>query len=180
MLNISDCKKCALHKNRHQVVVGEGNYEANIVLVGECPGPDEDKQGKPFIGRSGRLLRDILYSLGVEQGDIYITNIVKCFPYNSLNPSPEHIKACSEYLEQQLREINPKLIVTLGRHSSEYFIGKSIKITKESGKMRTFEGKPNLLPILHPSYVLRGNMKPADYAMAFLPMLGYCNGNENR
>lgn len=178
MLDLSQCKGCNLWKTRTQVVVGEGNPHADIVFVGECPGPDEDKQGRPFIGRAGQLLRGILDDLGVDTGLVYITNLVKCYPFHSLNPSGEHIIACAEYMGAQLQSIQPKLIVTLGRHSSEYFIGRYIKITKESGKIRPHDNQPgvSVLPIVHPSYVLRGNRKPEDYVLDFLPMLEFYHG----
>lgn len=168
MLN---CTKCILHKTRKNVVPGAGNKSSNIMIIGECPGPEEDKAGKPFVGKAGKLLNKVLDSIGVDRERLFITNIVKCFPFHSLNPSPEHIQKCAPYLHKQIEEINPKLIVSLGRHSSQYFLGR-LSITRESGKIRPLKSI-HILPIVHPSYVLRGNMSVGDYAIDFIPMLGF-------
>jgi len=149
------------------------------VLVGECPGPDENKAGKPFIGRAGKTLRHILDSIGIDTDKIYITNIVKCFPYTkenpTLNPTKEQVQTCSPYLEQRLKLIEPKLVVTLGRFSSEYFLG-ALKITKETGKLRKINRPYHILPVVHPSYVVRGNKTINDYVLELLPMLEFYNG----
>jgi DNA polymerase len=148
-----DCSLCSSHLTRTNVVVGSGDINSKILLVGECPGPDEDKDGVPFVGRSGKILRDSLFLLGIDTDKIYITNLVKCLPSNSLNPKEENITACSPYLLKQVECMDPQLIVTIGRLSTEFFLGK-IKITQESGVLRKVGGK-NILPILHPSYILR-------------------------
>ena len=168
MLN---CTKCELHKTRTKVVVGVGNSNANVVLVGECPGPEEDKVGIPFIGKAGKLLRSVLDSIGVSTENVFITNIVKCFPYKSLNPDTEHVEACAPYLDNQLSEIQPNLIVSLGRYSSQYFLGK-ISITRETGKVRLV-GDRYILPVVHPSYVMRGNKTLGQYAIELIPMLEF-------
>jgi len=179
VLNISGCTLCELHKNRTQVVEGEGPKTAPIMIVGECPGPDEDKAGRPFIGRAGALLRDVLDSIGVDVSNVYITNIVKCFPFHSLNPSIGHIQTCSPFLGMQIEAISPKLIVSLGRISSEFILNRKIKITLCSGQLvadgyTTRDGGTiPVLPVLHPSFVLRGNMSPGAYSLYFLPMLGF-------
>jgi DNA polymerase len=165
---VSSCTKCSLHETRKQVVVGDGNPNSKILLVGECPGPEEDKAGIPFVGKAGKILRDTLYSLGLTVNDLYITNIVKCYPFHSLNPSPEHIKACSPYLDNQIEGMKPNLIVTIGRISSEYFLGP-IKITKENGILR-IQDNMNILPVVHPSYLLRNGATVkmlAEYMIVF-------------
>lgn len=170
-----DCKKCELHKTRKNVVIGEGNPESNVMLVGECPGPDEDRAGRPFVGRAGKLLRRVLDSLGVDDEDIYITNIVKCFPFYSLNPSPQHISACSPYLATQIQQNRPELVVSLGRYSTAFMTSRKlnqVKITKESGQVIRGDSY-DILPILHPSYVLRGNMGEGMYGLHFLEVLSY-------
>lgn len=173
---ILECKKCSLHKTRTKVVPGEGNTNSNIVLIGECPGPDEDKVGRPFIGRAGKLLRSILESMEIDTDKIYITNIVRCFPYSSLNPSKEHIDICSSYLSKQLELMKPKLIVSLGKHSSQFFLGE-IKITKETGRIRRLSNSnTHILPVVHPSYVMRGYKKVENYVLELMPILEFYNG----
>ena len=113
---------CALKKTATQAVPGEGNANADIMLIGEAPGKNEDLQGKPFVGAAGKFLSEMLATIGLRREDIYITNIVKYRPPNNRDPLPEEVAACETWLHGQIKIIRPKVIVTLGRHAMEYFI----------------------------------------------------------
>ena len=121
---ISICKKCGLWKNRKNPVPGEGDLNAPIVFIGEAPGRWEDMESKPFVGSAGELLNRILRKAGLSRGSIYITNLVKCRPPGNRDPHISEIESCSPYLDQQLDIIKPKIILTLGRHSTSYMFSK--------------------------------------------------------
>ncbi len=145
-----------------QLVFGTGNANADIVCIGEAPGKHEDLQGKPFVGAAGKFLNEMLVSIGLEREDIYITNIVKYRPPNNRDPLPEEKKAFWPYLVRQLDIIQPKLVVTLGRHSMEYFLPEA-KISAIHGQPKriTFgENKVVILPLFHPAAALyNGGMR---------------------
>ncbi len=119
---VRSCTKCRLHETRTQAVPGEGSPETEVVFVGEGPGYNEDRQGRPFVGRAGALLGKFLGSLGWRREDVFITNIVKCRPPENRDPEPDEIAACAPYLRRQLEILDPALVVTLGRHSLGRFM----------------------------------------------------------
>jgi len=119
---IRKCTKCELWKNRKNAVPGEGSPDAEIMFIGEAPGYHEDLQGRPFVGAAGKFLTQLIESIGLRREDVYITNVVKCRPPNNRDPLPEEISICSRYLEEQIEIISPKIIVTLGRHSTLYIL----------------------------------------------------------
>ncbi len=118
------CTKCKLYLTRKNAVPGEGNPNAQIMLIGEAPGANEDEEGKPFVGAAGKLLTELLSSIGLSRKDVFITNLVKCRPPNNRDPEEDEILACSPYLDEQIKIIKPKIIVTLGKHSTTYILGK--------------------------------------------------------
>jgi DNA polymerase len=137
------------------IVFGEGNPNADLLFIGEAPGKEEDKQARPFVGRSGRLLNRALELSGLNREDVYITNIVKCRPPNNRTPYPEEIKTGKEtMLDEQINIISPKLICTLGSASLKGIMQEPYKITKVRGTLLHYKGIP-LLPTYHPAYVLR-------------------------
>lgn len=139
-----------------QLVMGDGNPTADIVFIGEAPGKNEDIQGKPFVGASGKFLNSMLEAAGMQRGDVYITNVVKYRPPNNRDPLPEEKQAFLPYLLRQLAIINPKVVITLGRHSMEYFL-PGAKIGDAHGKpvSVTVEGQTLLLiPLFHPAAAL--------------------------
>lgn len=150
---ILKCKKCALCETAIQAVVGDGNIDAEIIFVGEAPGKNEDEIGKPFVGRAGKLLDNCLSSIGLERGDVWIGNLIKHRPPKNRDPHPEEIKACQDYLTRQIELINPKIIVTLGRFSFNYFFPND-KIGTERGKLKSF-GNYQIFPVYHPAAALR-------------------------
>ncbi len=153
------CKRCNLRSTCTQVVMGEGSLDHKIMFIGEGPGASEDKKGRPFVGRAGRLLDKILESVDIKRNNIYITNIVKCRPPENRNPTDNEMKACSPILKTEMKYINPKVIVPLGAVASQYLIDSSIKITEDRGKWYN-KGDLYFLPTFHPAYLLRNaNMK---------------------
>src|SRR4030043_871412 len=114
---ISVCTKCVLHKNRTNAVPGEGNKRADIIFIGEGPGENEDKQGRPFVGAAGKYLEEPLGKIGLKREEVYIANVVKCRPPGNRDPFPEEVEACWPWLGGQIKIINPKLIGLLGKHA---------------------------------------------------------------
>ena len=149
---ISNCTDCPLHKNRSRAVPGEGPENAEIMLIGEAPGFNEDKQGRPFVGAAGQFLEKLLASANLSREDVYITNTVKCRPLNNRDPLPVEMAACRKYLDRQIAAIAPKIIVTLGRHSLTSFLPKET-ITKARGRPRSVNGT-TLFPMYHPAAAL--------------------------
>ena len=149
------CKKCRLCQTRNNVVFGTGNRQADLMFIGEGPGADEDLQGEPFVGRAGKLLDKMLVAVDLDRNkNIYIANIVKCRPPQNRDPKPEEQEQCIEWLRAQVKMINPKIIVCLGRIAAGRIIKSDIKITKEHGLW--FEkGGIQMMAMLHPAAVLR-------------------------
>lgn len=152
------CARCELAQTRKMVVFGEGNPKADIVFVGEAPGEEEDNQGRPFVGRAGKLLDQLIDRIGIRRNDVFICNVLKCRPPGNRDPEPLEIACCKEYLLEQLDIIRPKVICTLGRHAYNTLLEVDAPITRIRGKMTTFRGTP-LLPTYHPSYLLRSQGK---------------------
>jgi len=152
------CERCALATTRKSVVFGEGNPKADIVFVGEAPGEEEDNQGRPFVGRAGKLLDQLIERIGVKRSDVFICNVLKCRPPGNRDPEPDEAAACKEYLVAQLDIIRPRIICTLGRHAYNTLLETDAPISRIRGKLTTFRGIP-LLPTYHPSYLLRSQTK---------------------
>ena len=158
---ISECRKCPLWEGTHCAVPGDGNPRADIMLIGEAPGKQEDLTGKPFVGRAGKILDGLLAGIGLSRGDIFIANIVKHRPPENRDPRDEEIRACTPYLEEQIRIIRPKVIVMLGRHSSRYILSflpvEFDRITEIRGTVYScslFDHPVRLIPTLHPAAAL--------------------------
>jgi uracil-DNA glycosylase family 4 len=153
---LGDCTRCKLSNGRKNIVFGSGNPNADLVFVGEGPGADEDEQGLPFVGRAGKKLTEIIekgMNLDREK-DTYICNIVKCRPPGNRDPEKEEIEACNPFLLQQLKAIQPKVVVALGKPAASTLLGRSVPITKERGTWHEYEGF-KLMLTLHPAYLLR-------------------------
>ena len=150
---VRTCVDCPLHAGRANAVPGEGPPDAEILFIGEGPGAQEDRQGRPFVGPAGNLLEDLLLSIGMTREQVYIANMVKCRPPNNRDPMPDEIAACAKYLERQIELIDPLLIVTLGRFAMARFLpGQSI--SRVRGRLRTVDGR-RIFPIMHPAAGLR-------------------------
>ena len=139
-----------------QLVMGDGNPDADIVFIGEAPGKNEDEQGKPFVGAAGKFLNEMLTAAGMDRSDVYITNIVKYRPPNNRDPLPDEKRAFWPYLLKQLQIIEPRVVVTLGRHSMEYFLpGRSISQIHGEAKRIQFDGHSLVVvPLYHPAAAL--------------------------
>jgi DNA polymerase len=153
-LEVRECVKCELHTRRKNAVPGEGNVKTQIMLVGEAPGQEEDLQGRPFVGAAGKLLSQLLSSIGLRREDIYITNIVKCRPPDNRPPRAGEISACSEYLERQIRIINPKIICPMGNVALKQFLGKDFSISKVHGQCNKSKEGRVVFPLYHPAAAL--------------------------
>jgi DNA polymerase len=146
------CERCPLHRTRLNSVPGEGNPQSEILFVGEGPGFNEDKLGRPFVGNAGKFLDEMLNSINLDRTQVFITNIVKCRPPENRDPEDEEKAACLPYLEAQIKFINPKLIVCLGRHSMNYFL-PGFKISEVHGQPK-HRGDLYILPLYHPAAAL--------------------------
>ncbi|MFQ5449633.1 MAG: uracil-DNA glycosylase family protein [Nitrospinaceae bacterium] len=153
---LGDCTRCKLCRGRKNIVFGSGNPNADLVFVGEGPGADEDEQGLPFVGRAGKKLTEIIEKgMGLNrERDTYICNIVKCRPPGNRDPEADEIAACKPFLIKQLRAIQPRAIVALGKPAASTLLGRSVPITKERGTWHEFEGI-QLMLTFHPAYLLR-------------------------
>jgi DNA polymerase len=155
---VKSCKKCNLHKTRTQIVFGAGDPKSHIVFVGEAPGFDEDKTGKPFVGAAGQLLTRIIHAMHLNRDMVYICNILKCRPPNNRKPEPDEMKHCFEYLEAQLDIIKPDIICTLGSTASQALLKVNTSISRMRGNFYDYKGIP-VMPTFHPSYLLRNESK---------------------
>lgn len=150
------CVRCGLAETRTQVVFGVGDPHADLLFVGEGPGADEDRLGEPFVGRSGKLLDQlVLEEMGLTRDDFYIANVVKCRPPDNRDPRPEEIEACRPWLEQQLALIAPRVVVTVGNFATRTLLQTKDGITKVRGRSYPF-GPGVLIPTFHPAAILRG------------------------
>ncbi len=157
--SLKDCQQCQLSKGRTQVVFGTGNPEASIMFVGEAPGFYEDRQGEPFVGAAGKLLTELLQSIGLERTDIYIANVIKCRPPNNRDPLSDEIETCKPFLLQQIKLIQPKLVCTLGNFATQTLLERKVGITKVRGQVIRLE-KFVVFPLFHPAAALhQGNLR---------------------
>ena len=165
--NVGDCHRCALAKTRKNIVFGVGDPEADLMFVGEAPGADEDRRGEPFVGAAGRRLDQWIAKLGLRRDQVYIANVLKCRPPNNRDPKPEEIERCSPFLHAQIRAIEPKVIVALGRFAGCLLIGRDQKMYEMRGATHVYrEPKSGTeVPVVvtyHPSYVIRREAEPQD------------------
>lgn len=151
---MGDCKLCALHKGRTQIVFGDGPDNAELMFVGEAPGADEDREGKPFVGRAGQLLTKIITAMHFDREEVYIANVNKCRPPENRDPKTDEVAACEPFLVQQILAIKPKVIVALGRWAAQTLLKTSTPITALRGKFYDYHGI-KLIPTYHPAAVLR-------------------------
>ncbi len=160
---VKDCQKCELYKSRNNIVLGGGEVKSKIMLVGEAPGAEEDRQGKVFVGASGKLLDKMLSSIGLDRSKVYITNILKCRPPSNRNPRASEKDACIEHLREQYRIIQPKIIVLLGGIACKAILEKDFSLMRSHGEVTERKGT-YFIPTFHPSALLRNaNLKPLAY-----------------
>ena len=153
---INQCALCDLEKTRTHAVFGVGNPQADLLIIGEAPGANEDLQGEPFVGRAGLLLNSMLKAINLERKDIFIANILKCRPPNNRDPMPREVECCTPYLQQQIAFIQPKLIVTVGRIAAHFLLDTKETLGKLRGKTYQYgEQQTPLIVTYHPAYLLR-------------------------
>ncbi len=148
------CTRCALSRARTQVVFGEGSVPAQLMLIGEGPGHEEDLQGRPFVGEAGMLLNKILAAMGLRRESVYIANVVKCRPPHNRTPEPDEIQACHGYLERQIAAVQPRVICALGRCAAQALLGTQYSISEIRGSLFEVRGI-KIIPTFHPAYLLR-------------------------
>jgi DNA polymerase len=152
---VAGCRRCPLHEKRNHTVFGEGDPAADLLFVGEGPGADEDRLGRPFVGKAGRLLDDIIEKgMGLRREQVFIANVVKCRPPGNRNPEPVEIAACTPYLHAQIDLIRPKVIVALGKFAAQTLLETKSPISSLRGRFFDYRGI-KLMPTFHPSYLLR-------------------------
>ena len=153
--HLGECNRCGLCEGRRTIVFGEGNPDADLMFVGEGPGEQEDRTGRPFVGRAGELLTQMIEKgIGIARSEVYICNIVKCRPPQNRNPLPPEVKACRPFLDGQIQALAPKVIVTLGKPAASLLLEREVAITRLRGTWQDYQGIA-LMPTLHPAYVLR-------------------------
>jgi uracil-DNA glycosylase family 4 len=152
---IGDCKRCRLSNGRTNIVFGEGNPDTRLMFIGEAPGREEDLQARPFVGDAGMVLTRLIEKMGFKRGDVYIANIVKCRPPMNRDPELDEIERCRGFVERQIEIINPEVIMSLGRISTQTLIGNTkLKITAIRGNFFDYKGIA-LMPTFHPAYLIR-------------------------
>lgn len=148
------CEKCRLWRGRTTVVFGTGDPDADLMFIGEGPGAEEDRQGLPFVGAAGQLLDKIIQAIGLERGQVYIANIVKCRPPGNRDPQADEAAACRPYLERQIQLVRPKVIVALGRVAAQALLGNDLPLGRMRGRWSSVQGVPTMVTY-HPAALLR-------------------------
>ncbi|HXT49843.1 MAG TPA: uracil-DNA glycosylase, partial [Thermoanaerobaculia bacterium] len=152
----SACTRCRLAEGRRSVVFGTGNPDADLMFIGEGPGAEEDRQGLPFVGPAGQLLTKIIGAIGLARADVYIANVVKCRPPGNRDPQPDEVAACRGFLEEQVRLIEPRVIVALGRIAAQTLLGNELPVGRMRGSWHRVFGVP-MRVTYHPAALLRND-----------------------
>ena len=153
--DLGDCQRCPLHETRFKLVFGAGDPNADLMFVGEAPGADEDRQGEPFVGKSGQLLTKIIAAIGKTRDQVYIANIIKCRPPGNRNPESQEIVICSPFLDRQIEVIQPKVICALGTFAAQTMLKTNTSIGQLRGQVHPYKDYCLLVPTFHPAYLLR-------------------------
>ena len=149
---VRSCTRCSLSRTRTHAVPGEGPLDAEVMLIGEAPGANEDRQGRPFVGQAGQFLEELLAAAGMKRSDVYICNVLKCRPPANRDPQPDEIAACRDYLDEQVALVDPLMVITLGRYSmSRYF--PQMAISRIHGQFKNIDGRC-YVPMYHPAAAL--------------------------
>ena len=163
------CTACELHHSRTQVVFGVGNPTAELMVIGEAPGADEDRQGEPFVGRAGQLLNEMLKAIGLPRDQVYIANILKCRPPNNRDPKPEEAEQCVAYLYRQIQLVQPRVIMAVGRIAAQRLLKTDAALSRLRGKQHLLaQTQTPFIVTYHPAYLLRS---PIDKRKAWEDLL---------
>lgn len=171
------CTMCRLAGTRTSVVFGVGADDADLMLIGEAPGRNEDLQGEPFVGAAGRLLDTLLAETGLARSDVYIANVLKCRPPGNRDPLPDEIESCKGYLHRQLELVSPRVVITLGNFATRLLLGTEAGITRLRGRSYPWWRGMTVVPTFHPAAALRGGDRVvagmrADFAVAVAALAG--------
>jgi uracil-DNA glycosylase len=159
---VRGCTRCGLHKTRTQTVFGVGRRDAALLIIGEAPGAEEDRQGEPFVGPAGQLLNTMLRAIGLKREEVYIANILKCRPPNNRDPQPEEAVTCTPYLERQIALIRPRAILALGRIAGQWLLQSELPLGRLRGRVLQYgEARVPLVVTYHPAYLLRSPLAKA-------------------
>ena len=158
---VDGCRRCRLAGSRTQIVFGQGNPSADLMFVGEAPGRDEDEQGLAFVGRAGQLLTKIIEAIGMMRDDVFICNVLRCRPPNNRNPEPDEVAACRPFLEETIRLVAPRAIVTLGTFAAQALLETDEPIGRLRGRWREARGV-RVMPTFHPAFLLRSPERKKD------------------
>lgn len=153
---VASCTRCPLHETRTQTVFGVGTHRADLMIIGEAPGAEEDRRGEPFVGRAGQLLDEMLRAIGFAREQVFIANVLKCRPPGNRDPRPDEASSCRGYLDQQIATIRPKVIVAVGRIAAQQLLGGDLPLGRMRGTTHRLE--PQGVPVVvtyHPAYLLR-------------------------
>jgi DNA polymerase len=169
---LGECRRCELCETRTTIVFGVGNPQAEVMLIGEAPGKQEDLGAEPFIGAAGKQLNELLAIAGLERQDVYIANVLKCRPPNNADPLPHQIEACTPFLREQVRAVAPIILVTLGRFASQFILKTDTGISQLRGKVH-ITGRYSVLPIYHPAAAIydRNKLSVLEQDFALLRLL---------
>ena len=157
-VQVESCRRCPLCDGRTQTVFGVGNPHARVMFIGEAPGKNEDLQGEPFVGAAGHYLNELLGCAGLRREDVFIANVLKCRPPGNRDPRPEEIQTCTPFLREQSRTIDPEVLVTLGKFSTQFVLKTQVGITRLHGRVQR-AGKFLVFPIFHPAAALYDGAK---------------------
>jgi len=163
---VGTCTKCPLHATRTHTVPGEGNPKPRLLFVGEAPGADEDRQGRPFVGAAGQLLDKMIGAMGFTRDQVFIANVLKCRPPGNRTPLPAEVASCAPYLRAQIELLGPEIICSLGNPATQALLGVTEGISRLRGRFSSYRGIP-VMPTFHPSYLLRS---PADRKLSWLDL----------
>lgn len=153
-MDLGDCRRCGLAAGRTHIVFGEGSAEARLVFVGEGPGAEEDRSGRPFVGPAGQLLSKIIEAMKLTREQVYICNVIKCRPAGNRDPLPEEIASCRPFLMRQLKTIDPEVVCTLGTHATQALLNSIEPVSRLRGRFHTLHHF-RVMPTFHPAYLLR-------------------------
>jgi DNA polymerase len=171
------CPRCKLSGSRTRIVFGQGNPNADLMFIGEAPGSEEDEQGLPFVGAAGQLLTKIIEAMGTTREEVYIVNTVLCRPPNNRNPEPDEIAACRPFLEEQMRLVSPRAIVTLGAFAAQSVLDTAEPISQLRGRWHVAHGA-RVMPTFHPAFLLRSPKHKRDVWEDIQKVRDYLAGSE--
>ncbi len=155
---VAECTACGLHATRKQTVFGTGSHSASWLVIGEAPGASEDQQGKPFVGRAGQLLTEMLRALGLSRDEVFIANMLKCRPPQNRDPRPVEVDACERFLRQQVEMLKPKIILAAGRVAAQNLLKTDAPLARLRGKVHRYQEIP-VVVVYHPAYLLRSPLE---------------------